>query len=356
MDSVGAKVKEWQGNGEAAVFARVIDLQGFSTWSGDELVAISSGGERCGDILGRYGAEQLTPAAAELLDAGGGRLARLVIDVHGSRIAEAGLSCGGRAELLLQPVDSVPAELWAAIAGRHPVALLTRIEGAGAGPAGVAVWPDGRWAGRLGAPGADRPAGPDESPTPEAIDAAVSALAAGRSSSQRIETPAGVVLVDAWVPHPRLIVVGGGELVGAIDRQGRLLGWETRATEDADDLGSLLGWAGAASALVVLSHDPRQDVPALRQGLEAEVAYVGAMGSHRTQSRRLERLQSEGVAEERIRRIHRPIGLDLGGRSAPEVALSICAQILAVSRGRRGSPLSERQGPINERPGVRAGV
>ncbi|MHB8505700.1 MAG: XdhC family protein, partial [Acidimicrobiales bacterium] len=92
------------------------------------------------------------------------------------------------------------------------------------------------------------------------------------------------------------------------------------------------------------------DAPALGAGLDAGVAYVGAMGSRATQSRRLERLRADGRTEEELDRIHRPVGLDLGGRSAPEVALSICAEILAAHCGRDARPLKDRTGPINDRP------
>jgi xanthine dehydrogenase accessory factor len=71
------------------------------------------------------------------------------------------------------------------------------------------------------------------------------------------------------------------------------------------------------------------------------------MGSRRTQSRRLDTLRAEGVAEEALERIHRPIGLDLGGRRPPEVALAIVAEILAVRSGRDGRPLKRRDGPIH---------
>lgn len=350
MQEVAAKVQAWHEAGTRSVFARVIDLQGFSTWSGDELVAVNDAGEQQGDILGRYGAEEVGSAAAGLLAAGARSLSRLVIDVHGSRIAEAGLACGGKAELLLQDAHAVPDGLWSAIVGRSPVALLTRIEGPGAGSSGVAVHPDGTWSGGLGTDGRGVPRA-------ELIAAAVQALASGRSSTHSVQEDDGsTVLIEAWVPHPRMVVVGSGELVTAIDRQGRLLGWESRATEEVPALPDLLDWAGASSALVVLSHDPRVDVPVLRAGLDAGVPYIGAMGSHRTQSRRLDRMRAEGVAEEQIARIHRPIGLDLGGRSAAEVALSICAQVLAVRRGREGRALSERKAPINDRPAVHAGA
>ena len=346
LQETAAQVRTWADGARRACFARVIELLGFSTWSGDELVAVNDDGDRRGDILGRYGADRVVEAAADVLG-GPGTLFRLVIEVHGSRIAEAGLSCGGQAELLLQPTDTVPVDLWTALTDRSPVALLTRIEGPDAGPCGVAVHPGGAWQGTLGR-------GVGAPPAPALVTTAVELLTSGHSASRRIDDPAGTVLVEVWVPAPRMVVVGTGDLVTALARQGSLLGWDTRATEDLDELPDLLAWGGGSTALVVLTHDPRVDAPALATGLSAGVAYVGAMGSRRTQSRRLERLGASGIGEADVARIHRPIGLDLGGRAAPEVALSICAEILAARCGRDGRPLAQRTGAINDRPSVPA--
>lgn len=329
----------------ATVAARVVDIQGFSTWAGDELVVVDRDGVRHGGVLGAAGAGQVLTAARPLLDAAAPDLATAVVEIHGAAVAEAGLSCGGRAELLLQPTTTIPAALWELLGGRSPAALVTRVAGPGRAAASQVVAPDGRVWGAL------------EPPSPEAVAEAGRLLGAGHSATRQVEDAAGTVLVEAWVPAPRLVVVGSGELIGALAAQGRLLGWDLRAVEDrpAGDgswpaLGEALEWAGGSAALVVLSHDPHVDVPALAAGLDAGVAYLGAMGSRRTQSRRLERLVASGRKEDELGRIHRPIGLDLGGRSAPEVALAICAEVLAVHCGRDARPLQERTGPINDRP------
>ena len=159
------------------------------------------------------------------------------------------------------------------------------------------------------------------------------------------------VLIEAWVP-----VAPPGRR--GQRRDGQLpwtpkpvcSGGRPRSTETHADLDGLFEWAGATGALIVLSHDPHVDVPALAAGLAGAVSYVGAMGSRSTQSRRLERLRTMGLSEEQLVRIHRPIGLDLGGRRAPEVALAIAAEILAVHCGRSGRSLREVGGPIHGRP------
>jgi xanthine dehydrogenase accessory factor len=323
--------------GQAAVVGRVIDIKGFSTLPGDGLVAIDAAGTQYGDILGRPGSARLRAAAETMLSGGAPGLETVTIAIHGKDVAEIGLSCGGQAEVLLQPIASVPAELWDLLAERAPAALLTRIEGDGAGPAAMVVDRDGRTWGDLGAG------------TDTLVGEARSLLQAGMTATRRVEDEAGVVLIEAWVPAPRLVVVGAGDLVAAIEAQGSLLGWDCRAINSAE-VGEHLDWAGATAALIVLSHDPHIDTPALTTGLARGVPYVGALGSRATQSRRLERLAAAGVDPGAIDRIHRPIGLDLGGRRAPEVALAIAAEILACHRGRDARPLRHATGPINDRP------
>jgi xanthine dehydrogenase accessory factor len=324
--------------GQQAVVGRVIDVKGFSTLPGDVMVAIDAAGIQHGEVLGRPGAERLQAAAAAMFAGGEPRLESVTIAIHGKEVAEVGLSCGGQAEVLLQPVAAIPDALWDLLASRAPAALVTRIDGPEAGPAAMVVDRDGQAWGSLGAAGSGL------------VKEAVAAIGAGRSSTRRIEDAAGVVLVEAWVPAPRLVVVGSGDMVAAIAAQGALLGWDSRSTEDPAGLDELFDWAGTTAALVVLSHDPHVDTPALAAGLARGVPYVGAMGSRATQSRRLERLAANGVDADLLDRIHRPIGLDLGGRRAPEVALSIAAEILACHCGRDARPLRDATGPINDRP------
>jgi xanthine dehydrogenase accessory factor len=338
VQDVAEAVRKRVREGQEAVVGRVIDVKGFSTLPGDLLVAVDSAGTQYGEVLGRPGAERLQAAAAAMFGAAAPGLETVTIAIHGKDIAEVGLSCGGQAEVLLQPVSTIPEMFWELLAARTPAALLTRIEGPGAGPAALVVDRNGQSWGALGASDA------------VLVKEAVGSLAAGRSSSRRIEDETGVVLLEVWVPSPRLVVVGSGDLVASIRAQGALLGWDCRAAEDPGELDELFAWAGGTAALIVLSHDPHVDTPALAAGLARGVPYIGAMGSRATQSRRLERLTAAGVDPARLDRIHRPIGLDLGGRRAPEVALAIAAEILAAHCGRDARPLRDSTGPINDRP------
>ena len=101
-----------------------------------------------------------------------------------------------------------------------------------------------------------------------------------------------------------------------------------------------LGGIDRATYIAVLAHDPKLDDAALTAALAAEPAYIGAMGSRRAQEKRRERLIAAGVPESDLARIAAPIGLDLGGLTAEETALSIMAEVVAVRNGREGGRLS----------------
>jgi xanthine dehydrogenase accessory factor len=338
VQDVAEAVRERVSNGGSAVVGRVIALKGFSTLPVDELVMIADDGTQRGDLLGRHGSERLAPAAAEVLAGGGSKLAEVPIEIHGSAISELGLACGGRAEVLLQPAAAIPDALWSLLSARAPAGLVTRISGEGAGPSAVVVDREGgRWGELAGSPDA----------TDALVEQTRALVSAGTNALRRVEDSYGEALIEAWVPDPRMVVVGSGEAVGALRAQAGLLGWEVADTDSADAVEDLLSWAGATGALVVLSHDPHTDVPALAAGLARQGAYVGAMGSRSTQARRATRLAQIGVSQEDMDRIHRPIGLNLGGRRAPEVALAVVAEIVAFHHGRDGRPLKETDGPIH---------
>lgn len=101
--------------------------------------------------------------------------------------------------------------------------------------------------------------------------------------------------------------------------------------------------------VVVLSHDPKFDLPALRCALASQAPYIGLLGSRRSQAARRDSLRDAGISEAQLARIHGPAGMDFGGISAGETALSILAQVVAVRNGRVGAPLDAIGGSIHER-------
>lgn len=101
------------------------------------------------------------------------------------------------------------------------------------------------------------------------------------------------------------------------------------------------------AALLVVSHDPKFDVPALRAGLASPVPYIGLLGSRRSQAARRDALREAGASSADLARIHGPAGLDLGGASVAETALSILAHVIADANGRDAVPLDQTMGPIH---------
>jgi len=174
-------------------------------------------------------------------------------------------------------------------------------------------------------------------------------LAIGHSGTVPIPTPEGEVevYIETYVPAPLLIIVGGTHIGIALAAIARVLGWRvylvdprrTFATPERfphvdrlihawpDEV--LPGLITARTAVAVLTHDPKLDDPAVIAALQSPAFYVGALGSRRTNARRLERLRRKGVPEEALARLHAPIGLDIGARTPEEIALSIMAEIVA---------------------------
>jgi xanthine dehydrogenase accessory factor len=170
----------------------------------------------------------------------------------------------------------------------------------------------------------------------------------------------GSEFADVYGPPPRLFVYGAVDTAEALCRAAKLLGWRTIVADargkfatserlpSADEV--LVAWPEEAlaqvapdhaTAVVVLTHDDKFDVPALKAALETDAFYVGALGSRRNQERRRERLLEAGVPEDALDRIHGPAGLDLGAATTPETALSMLAEIVATRFGRSGGPLRE---------------
>jgi len=172
-------------------------------------------------------------------------------------------------------------------------------------------------------------------------------------------------LAEESAPN-RLVVFGAVDIAEALCRGAKELGWDTivadpRATfatreriASADEL--LVEWpeqvleriaVDEKTAVVVLTHEERFDVPALAGALRSDAFYVGAIGSRRTQDHRRERLLDEGLSQGDLDGLSGPTGLDLGAETPAETAVSILAEILAVRAGRPGGRLRDASGRIH---------
>ena len=262
---------------------------------------------------------------------------------------EVGLACGGTIKVLVQP--AVPGEVLAAARGPGGEVVATRTDGTEAGRL-ARIHEDGRVEGALAT-----------SVPPDALGAAaLEALRRERSTTVSLATPAGSaeVFLEVYPRRPRLVIFGGVHIATALVPLARLLGYRTIVADgrqafltaerfpEADEL--ILAWPeeaferiglDAGCYVCILSHDPKFDEPALRLALRSRAAYIGAIGSKKTQSKRREWLRSEGFGDADIARLHGPIGLDLGGRDPAETALAILAEMTAARYGgtvSRGAP------------------
>lgn len=179
------------------------------------------------------------------------------------------------------------------------------------------------------------------------------------------------VTLHVGVPG-QLIIVGAVEFAVALARLGTAMGMRVAVVDPRPAFATharfptaevVVDWPdrylktqplGARTAVCVLTHDPKFDVPALRVALVAPVGYIGAMGSRRTHEDRLRRLAAAGVPETAVARLRSPIGLDLGGRTPEETALSILAEIVADRHGAGGGRLSELPGAVHADAAERA--
>lgn len=283
-----------------------------------------------------------------------------------------GLTCGGIIDIFAEAISQKTfpelREVAADMVAQRPVAVAT-----------VIAHPQPEWVGRrlivrpdvvhgsLGSVRADS----------AVTDDARGLLAAGRSQSLGYG-PDGQrrgdgmdVFVASHAPRPRMLVFGAIDFAAAVARQGSFLGYRVTVCDarpvfatsarfpTADEV--VVQWPhrylaqqiaenaiDSRTVVCVLTHDPKFDVPLLEVALRApEIGYIGAMGSRRTHDDRLARLRQAGLSEAQLARLASPIGLDLGGRTPEETAVSVAAEIIARRWGGQGQSLAETGGRIH---------
>jgi xanthine dehydrogenase accessory factor len=190
---------------------------------------------------------------------------------------------------------------------------------------------------------------PDEAASPALAAAGEQALADDKTGTVKIDN--GEWFLQVYNTPLRLIVVGAVHIAQALVPMISFIGYAVTvvdprrsfATDDRfpnvavsgewpDDAMDLLR-PDARTAIVTLTHDPKLDDPALDRALKSNAFYIGALGSRKTHAARLGRLRELGHDEASLERIHAPVGLNIAAVTAPEIALSIVAEIVAVRRG-----------------------
>lgn len=271
---------------------------------------------------------------------------------------DTGLVCGGTMWIWIEPGERATAvadrdllgDLLAASRGGRPVALATLLR-----KHDRDLVPDGRLF--VESDGSARGAFADAALEARAREVAADALRQGTARTVAIGD-AHEILVEPVLAKPRLVVVGGGHVGLALVRMAVLLDYAVTVIEDRDDFAARerfpagvevmhdevvhaietagIGWN---SFVVIATRGHKLDSHALRAAVRTPARYVGLLGSRRKTILVARMLRDEGLPEERLREVHAPIGLDLGGRTPAEIALAVLAEMSAERFGGTGRPL-----------------
>jgi xanthine dehydrogenase accessory factor len=339
-------VARWRERGERVALATVVATRRSAPRPVGSKLAVSESGELAGSVSGGCVESDVYEHAQEVLAGAPPRLQ--TYGISDDLAFSVGLPCGGEIDVYVEEADpELVARVGEVLESQQHAALLTIVEGE---PLGA----------RLFAVDGGSRAGTAEELAPLAEEAI------RRGRSHVLEVDSAKVFCDVFGPPPRLLVFGAVDTAEELCRAAKRLGWRTIvgdargkfATLDrvpsADEL--LVAWPeqvleqvrpGHDTAVVVLTHDDKFDVPALKGALETDAFYIGALGSRRNQERRRERLLEAGVPEEQLERISGPCGLDIGADTPAETAVSILGEIMARRAGRDGGSLQASKGRIH---------
>jgi xanthine dehydrogenase accessory factor len=351
MKEILADIQSWTNAGKPVALATVVRTWGSAPRPAGSKMAVSGAGEMSGSVSAGCVEAAVAEEALEVLK--GGRPRRLRYGVADETAWEVGLTCGGEIQVFVEPLASSHATtdrsvlswLLDAVTTMNPAVRAVVIDG----PQellgrSMLIASDGRLSGSI-APGFSEELGP----------AARGALKTGSAETHsfRIGENEVELLLDPWLPTPTLVIVGGVHIamilanlahsiayrVVVVDPRAAFATRERFPQADAIDSSwpdEALRRVGVtpATALAVLSHDPKLDDPALLVALRSPAFYVGALGSSRTNEQRRSRLLAAGLKPDELSRLHAPIGIG-SWRNAPEtIALGILAEIVAARSGR----------------------
>jgi len=334
MRELLADLERWRAQGQRVALARVVATRRSAPRPIGSKLAISEGGELAGSVSGGCVENEVYEAAGEVLRCGNPQL--LTYGISDGLAMSVGLPCGGEIDVWVdEPDPELLARLADVVRRDARAVVLTDLESG---------------AQNLVLDGEDERA--DE-------------LIRG-GHSRIVELEGRGVFADVFGPPPRLLVYGAVDTAESLCAAAKGIGWHTIVADargkfatrermpSADEL--IVAWPEEAlaqvqpdhaTAIVVLTHDDKFDVPLLAGALAGDAFYIGALGSRRNQERRRERLLDAGVDESALDRISGPAGLDVGAQSPAETAVSILAEIMAVRAGREGGPLKHASGRIH---------
>jgi xanthine dehydrogenase accessory factor len=332
------ELDRWRSRGDRVAMARVVATRRSAPRPIGSKLIVSEQGELAGSVSGGCVESEVVEAAREVLAGGDSRL--LTYGISDDLALSVGLPCGGEIDVWIdEPKPELLEQLGQIVREERRAVVLTDIE-----------------------EGTSRLVRDGEDPVADEL------IRGGHSKV--VELEGRRVFADVFGPPPRLLVYGAVDTADALCAAARGLGWHTIAADargrfatrkrlpNADEV--IVAWPEEtlaqvqpdhATAIIVLTHDDKFDLPMLVGALTTDAFYVGALGSRKNQERRRERLLEAGVDESALERISGPAGLDIGAHSPAETALSILAEIMAVRAGRHGGQLRESSGRIHAEVG-----
>jgi xanthine dehydrogenase accessory factor len=345
------KIESWRQQGQQVALATVVKVYGSAPRPLGAKMAISSLGEMAGSVSGGCVEGAVFEEAQACLKRRRPKL--IAYGISDETAWSVGLACGGQIEVFVEPLigDVSPAVLPAQqtyeillhqIRKENYCAQATILEGNDAGQK-LILFKDGEARGSLGS---------------AELDQNVAFQSKNIWKNQQphrfnLETARGKldIFVDVFPPRDKLIIVGGVHIAIPLVHFAKTLGFHTLVLDARSVFGSqerfpetdelMIAWPADAlekmdidesTYIVVVSHDEKLDNPALKVALSSKARYIGALGSTRTHAKRVAALIDMGVAEGLIKRIHAPIGVNLGAVGAEEIALSIMAEIIQARR------------------------
>jgi xanthine dehydrogenase accessory factor len=323
-------LQRWTREGLNVATATVVETERSAPRDPGAVLAVSSEGEVAGSVTGGCVEPAVYEEAQAILAGGPPKL--LKYGIADDEAFDIGLPCGGTVHIFVDRLAPALVDPIAeAVAAERPVALAVRVSGERIGEKQLVY--------------ADAPA------DGELTEQARELLARGETGF--VTVGEDEVFVSSFAPRPRMYVFGAIDFASAVASIGRYLGYHVTVCDarakfvtperfpDVDEL--VVDWpdrllasspVDERSAICVLTHDHKFDVPVLKVALEGPAGYIGAMGSKRTKEARDERLRADGITDEQLARIHAPIGLKIGSRSPEEVAVAVAAEIISVFNAR----------------------
>jgi xanthine dehydrogenase accessory factor len=334
MREILSELERWRARGDRVAMARVVATRRSAPRPVGSKLIVSETGELAGSVSGGCVESEVVEVAREVLGGGDPRL--VTFGISDDLALSVGLPCGGEIDVWIDEPDPELLGRLAEIARAESRAVF------------FVDLDDGTE--RLVLDG-------DNHVADELIRS---------GHSKVVELHGRRVFADVLGPPPRLFVYGAVDTADALCAAARAIGWRTIAADararfatperlpNADEI--IVAWPDEAlaqvqpdhtTAIVVLTHDDKFDLPLLTGALETDAYYIGALGSRRNQERRRERLLEAGVDETDLERISGPAGLDIGAHTPAETAVSMLAEIMAVRAARDGGRLRDASGRIH---------